>query len=344
MFSASGGWPERDLAVGKTMGALLTYYKQLAHNDKLEKERQKMSKRRTNIYMMDRYGYGLTLGKKGSPLSAIMSRSSSMLPVGKDVEAPVASEVIEEFAPLPDSIYKQPLVLDKVLSLDQKLREPGIQATDMKSLYPKHKHLMVRRSQRCKECEHNIFKPEFNPSSIKFKIQLGCLQYCPFLQILKHDNFIQDEPAQVVISITNPLDTIINVQLDKVDETYHGKPDDTAELDVPSSGFVVSAKDATVEFEVMGSNTADQYDDDPSIVHSRGPHKICVYASVTPRRASGPITCSMKLTYVYKTVTTPLIRRTEAGTPEPPAKPEEHEVSLPLYVQFNFGEINVSHA
>ena len=35
------------------------------------------------------------------------------MPGGKEVEAPIASEVIEEFEPLPDSIYKQPLILNK---------------------------------------------------------------------------------------------------------------------------------------------------------------------------------------------------------------------------------------
>ena len=36
-----------------------------------------------------------------------------MLPSEKEVDAPIASEVIEEFEPLPDSIYKQPLILHK---------------------------------------------------------------------------------------------------------------------------------------------------------------------------------------------------------------------------------------
>lgn len=49
---ASGGWPEKELPFGKTLTNLLGYYKQLAHNDKMERERQKMSKRRTNLYLM----------------------------------------------------------------------------------------------------------------------------------------------------------------------------------------------------------------------------------------------------------------------------------------------------
>lgn len=334
----SGGWPEREMGASKIMASLLTYYKQVAHSDKLEKERQKLSKRRTNIYMMDRFGYGLGLGKKGSPLSSILSRSSSVMPNEKEIEAPVASEVIEELEPIPDSYYTQPLVIDKALTLEQKLREAGHQEASMKNLYPKHKHLMVRRSQRCKECEHNIFKPEFNPSSIKFKIQLGCLQYCPMVQILKHDNFIFNEPAQIVLSITNPLDTLMTIHFGKVDEKYSAVNPETAEITVPSVTVPIAAKDATVEFEI-GTSTAEVFDDDPSIVHSRGANKVCVYASVIPRQDTGKITASFKMTYEYKMITTPLIRKTEG---ESAPKSEEHLISLPVNVQLNFNDLNSS--
>jgi len=34
--------------------------------------------------------------------------------------------------------------------LDQRLQDPGADAINTKGLFPKHKHLKVRRSQRCK--------------------------------------------------------------------------------------------------------------------------------------------------------------------------------------------------
>jgi len=49
---ASGGWTETELPFVKKMSALLEYYKQLAHQDKMEKARQKITKRRTNMYLM----------------------------------------------------------------------------------------------------------------------------------------------------------------------------------------------------------------------------------------------------------------------------------------------------
>lgn len=56
-FVASGGWGEPELPFAKKMSALLEYYKHVAHQDKIEKARQKITKRRTNMYLMVRISY-----------------------------------------------------------------------------------------------------------------------------------------------------------------------------------------------------------------------------------------------------------------------------------------------
>ena len=38
------------------------------------------------------------------------------------------------------------------LTLEQRLKDPAMISSSVKDLYPKHKHLMVRRSYRCKVC------------------------------------------------------------------------------------------------------------------------------------------------------------------------------------------------
>jgi hypothetical protein len=42
-------------------------------------------------------------------------------------------------------------------------------------LRPIPKGLVAKRSKRCKQCEHNLVKPELSPTSIKFKMQLFAL-------------------------------------------------------------------------------------------------------------------------------------------------------------------------
>jgi len=60
-----------------------------------------------------------------------------------------------------------------VTTLTQRLAQPEFQTALVSDFFPAHKHLMIKRSQRCRSCEHNVSKPEFNPGSIKFKIQLA---------------------------------------------------------------------------------------------------------------------------------------------------------------------------
>ena len=62
-----------------------------------------------------------------------------------------------------------------VTTLEQRLHHPEVQAEKINELRPQHKQFLVKRSQRCRTCEHNVSKPEFSPQSIKFKIQLAAL-------------------------------------------------------------------------------------------------------------------------------------------------------------------------
>ena len=67
----------------------------------------------------------------------------------------------------------------QVTTLDQRLVQLDVQPVSSKDLFPRHKYLMIKRSQRCRKCEHNLSKPEYNPTSIKFKIQLAAYYHIP---------------------------------------------------------------------------------------------------------------------------------------------------------------------
>ncbi|XP_066926026.1 dynactin subunit 4-like [Clytia hemisphaerica] len=342
----SGGWAEPELPFTKKMSSLLEYYKQLAQQDKAEKARQKItSRRRSNMLIMDRYGYTLSLGKKSgsisSPNTSILGKTNSAS--GKEIQAPTIVTTIEQdVEQLPDSFYTEPLCLEEVLTLDQRLKNPALSATKTKELHPKHKHLKVRRSQRCKRCEHNLCKPEFNPSSIKFKIQLVGMQYCPLLQIAKSGNFSQGESTQVVLSLSNPLDSAINVTFmplnvdDKLNRTQ------TSDIELPTDTITIAAKDATVEFDGIGSSSmSEQFDDDPKVIHARSSNKVSFYANVIPNKESGKVVAAFTLNYSYKLITAPLIMKVEESL-DSEKKKEENIVSLSFPVQVKLGEINAT--
>lgn len=62
-----------------------------------------------------------------------------------------------------------------VSTLEQRLHHPDVQAENVNELRPQRRQLLVKRSQRCRVCEHNLSKPDICPQSTKFKIQLAAL-------------------------------------------------------------------------------------------------------------------------------------------------------------------------
>ena len=76
-----------------------------------------------------------------------------------------------------------------------------MQPATIPELFPKHKHLMIKRSQRCRVCEHNLSKPEYNPTSIKFKIQLAAYYHVPDIVIYRVGELAPDQPTQLVIKV-----------------------------------------------------------------------------------------------------------------------------------------------
>uniref|UniRef100_A0A4W5LCD2 Dynactin subunit 4 n=1 Tax=Hucho hucho TaxID=62062 RepID=A0A4W5LCD2_9TELE len=84
-----------------------------------------------------------------------------------------------------------------VTTLRQRLLQPDFQPAGASQLHPKHKHLLIKRSLRCRKCEHNLSKPEFNPTSIKFKIQLVAVSYIPEVRIMSIPNLRFQKASQL---------------------------------------------------------------------------------------------------------------------------------------------------
>merc|ERR1711981_1070718 len=95
--------------------------------------------------------------------------------------------------------HDDPVDLSSIATLEQRLAQIDIQPESVLKLYPRHKYLMIKRSQRCRRCEHNLGKPEYNPTSIKFKIQLAAYYHVPELVIYKVDKLVAGMQAKFVI-------------------------------------------------------------------------------------------------------------------------------------------------
>ena len=50
-------------------------------------------------------------------------------------------------------------------------------------------------------CEHNLSKPEYNPTSIKFKIQLAAYYHVPEILLYKVNSLKMDTVSQFIIKV-----------------------------------------------------------------------------------------------------------------------------------------------
>lgn len=113
----------------------------------------------------------------------------------------IATDDIPE---LPDSFLTQKLNLINVTTLKQRLNNPSVQPSTVNNLYPQHKSLSIKRSLRCRQCEHNVIKPEFNPVSIKYRIQLFASYHVPEVRLMNCDALEPGASSKFYLKIINP--------------------------------------------------------------------------------------------------------------------------------------------
>jgi dynactin 4 len=91
-----------------------------------------------------------------------------------------------------------------VTTIQQRMTQPANQPESVKHLYPQHKNLSIKRSIRCRHCEHNVIKPEYNPTSIKYRIQQFASSHVPEVRIVKCEPLKAGKNAFITIKISNP--------------------------------------------------------------------------------------------------------------------------------------------
>ncbi|XP_013414818.1 dynactin subunit 4 isoform X1 [Lingula anatina] len=321
---ASGGWQDQENPNAQRIATLQDYYRQLAQREKQEREKKKYTRRRGYFHFSDKYGLTSVAAKR----RGLMSMASLNLKEGEENQTLTvpAAEPLTDVEALPDSIYTEPLVLEKVSTLSQSLANPEYQPMARGDLYPRHKHLLVRRSQRCRECEHNLSKPEFNPSSIKFKIQLVALQHVPDIRMMPLPKLVYQKECQIILTLINPVENPTKVTLLPMEKTEESE--DTATIVLPEAELALAARDDAAEY---GEGTDQQdFQDDPNVVVWRKANKIRFTVKVIPQKAVGDVKVSLLMKYDYKNMTGAL----QAEKKEPQIASLEHQVFL------NFGPVS----
>ena len=228
---ASGGWPEPENPDAARFASLEDHYRSIAQREKLEKEsRRFLGRKLSYMQLADKYGLSAAVARRKSGLPPLLHRTSTSDHASLDKSggqpisvAPSEAKSIEEIEVLDsEELFSEEPDLCRVTRLDQRLMQLDTQPILTAEVYPRHKHLVVKRSQRCRICEHNLSKPEYNPSSIKFKIQLAAFYHVPEVIIFQRCNnsLIAGEKTNLILKVTNPAQHPTYVEFLDLDDYF----------------------------------------------------------------------------------------------------------------------------
>lgn len=348
---ASGAWPEQENPHERRITELMAYYKYLAAVEKADKDRRKSPRKRLGTQLLqDKYGLTSVVAKRrAGGLSAAMANmnvgSRHGSPGGDDLagKKPEVSkiEAKSEVEPLPPDIYTLPLNLSQVCTMKQRLAAPDVQPISRSQLHPLRKHLQVKRSLRCKDCDHYVLKPEYNAASIKFKICCTATHYVPEVRIKHLPALSVDKMSRVVITITNPVERQILCTLIPLNLPEDESPT-TSSITLPSEPITLSPKDEAGEYDLTTSSANASSSDpnlNPDVVFTKG-NKIGIAVNVTPSKSAieqkGRVIAGFCLKYDYRNLNAVQLKSEQGKEPE--------IVTLEIPVMLDLGRLSESYA
>uniref|UniRef100_A0A8C5HUT9 Dynactin subunit 4 n=1 Tax=Gouania willdenowi TaxID=441366 RepID=A0A8C5HUT9_GOUWI len=324
---ASGGWQEPENPYTQRINKLIEYYQQLAHREKQERDRKKLARRRQCMPLAFS-SHKLTCGQHINIQSLRISISLKEGDDQKEISIEPA-QALDEVEPLPEDCYSRPISLPEVTTLRQRLLQPDFQPAGASQLHPRHKHLLMKRSLRCRKCEHNLSKPEFNPTSIKFKIQLVAVSYIPEVRIMSIPNLRHLKESQVLLTLTNPVENITHVTLSASNEEDPDDINSTAEVILPNKELALAGKDAAAEYDELAE--PQDFQDDPDVVAFRKSNKIGFFIKVIPQKEEdSDVTVSFKIRHDFRNLTAPIRPSEESSEAAVEAVWLTHHVELRL--------------
>ncbi|XP_018010190.1 dynactin subunit 4 [Hyalella azteca] len=327
---ATGGWPEQEPPNKERILSLLEHYRAVALRDKMDRERKKQAAARVKKSPASFLRSGdAGADKLSSVSSSLASAKKSLAAINTYAhkgDTPLTSqltpaEASEEVEGLPDDIFTEPVVLAQVCSVEQRLRSPEQQPSQSSSLYPLHKHMLVKRSLRCRHCEHNLSKPEYNPSSIKFKIQLGAYYHVPDVRLVRPVPLSVGQEARVELSLCNPTPHLMPLALlpflphlttAHIDAgvtasspgprfievpTESCLPELCTSVTLPQGQLLLAPRDDTAEYGDADAHNS--FKDDPQVVTWRRANKVGVTVCVTPEAVTDALYIGFLLRYDY---------------------------------------------
>ncbi|XP_055390062.1 dynactin subunit 4 [Condylostylus longicornis] len=200
--STTGHWPDLEYSNQARFTSIFEYYQAVVLQEKQEKRefwRRKSPKAHKYPSLTDRTGLTVSMIRRQigwNDKNPIKAKPASISPS-------IASEEVQQ---LPEIVFTKPINLKNVTTIKQRHGQPAEQPYTVDRLYPQRKSLWIKRSLRCRKCEHNVIKPEFHPCSIKYRIQLFASYHVPEVRLVSLTNvkLTPGEKNQVILKFSNP--------------------------------------------------------------------------------------------------------------------------------------------
>ncbi|KAK3922511.1 Dynactin subunit 4 [Frankliniella fusca] len=317
---SANGWAQKNTSNLQRITVLLEHAKLLGMLERHERE-QREKKFTTRFRRNFSHLPGLTAAhvRKRAGLPPELPAPSTIKVNLAEFQPAVAKDTVQE---LPSDIFTEELDISRVTTLAQRFAQPETQPENIEDLLPMYKHLSTKQSQRCRECEHNVSKPELNPSSIKFKIQQAAYFHVPEVRFVTIEPPIGGKPSEVVILFINPSQhptTLSFITLQEAEDEmkqYHSegsadtsvqqgeappslssltkpvtvveeqKPIDislTGEVLLPAPDIEIILPPKDDAAEYDDSGETQQFHDDPKIVIHRRANKASLRFTVVPK-------------------------------------------------------------
>ncbi|XP_028131036.1 dynactin subunit 4 [Diabrotica virgifera virgifera] len=222
--TVTGGWPERENVHANRLQELVDMYKAIVVAQKQQQEKDKKKQRGKYVSYTDRTGVTAAALRKRIGLPADLTHPL-LKSKPKEPEPAKAETEVEK---LPADIFTKPINLMEITTVSQRLLQPEAQPTTVDTLFPVHKQLSIKRTLRCRTCEHNVSKPEYNPCSVKFKIQLFAYYHIPEVRIVTVEPLRAGKECELILKFTNPTQhqttiSFLELKLDEEEEVLENK-------------------------------------------------------------------------------------------------------------------------
>lgn len=306
---------------------LVSFYKEFALRDQAEREKAKKVGRRGRTFggLLDPSKFvGSKSGSMESPTQ--LRRAASQVPWDSSVIEKMAAQSSDSPDPVPDELYINEIDLRNVPTLQQRLLDPIHLPTSVDQFTPRPLHLIGKKLLRCKGCDHILLKAEINPSSIRFKIQQIALHSFPQVRIFEPPQLQPDQPCLVLLSITNPLNSVVTVSFSQLQSDM--TKDELVVASLPEGSYQLSPNDDVGD--LLDGDGEDEMEGAKEYVHSRLLGRLVLKFNVTPVATADEVKFGFIMNFNYK----PTV---EADKPDA-------DLVIPIPITVDLGKIMTSQA